>query len=89
MIDQRVDEVIASEIETFAAKWGVNPEALKAFADTTPASSISPQTVNPDLGSFDQYKAAGGTNNKLRYLRELRQAVSTFIKDEIKPFMRR
>ena len=89
VIDQRVDEVIASEIETFAAKWGVNPEALKAFADTTPASSISPQTVNPDLGSFDQYKAAGGTNNKLRYLRELRQAVSTFIKDEIKPFMRR
>ena len=89
LIEQRVDDLIETEIKNFSAKWGVNPDALKAFANTVPASEISSKTVDSSMGDFAAFKAAGGSGTKLRYLRELREAVATFVKDEIKPLTKR
>ena len=89
IIEQRVNELIETEIETFSAKWGVNPDTLKAFANTVPSSEISSKTVDSSMGDFAAFKAAGGSGTKLRYLRELREAVATFVKDEIKPLTKR
>ena len=41
------------------------------------------------MGDYAAYKAAGGSVTKLKYLRELREAVATFVKDEIKPLTKR
>lgn len=89
IIEERVDELIAKEIQDFSAKWGVNPEALKMYASTVPASEISSKTVDSSMGDYAAYKAAGGSVTKLKYLRELREAVATFVKDEIKPLTKR
>lgn len=89
VIEERVDELIAKEIQDFSAKWGVNPEALKMYASTVPASEISSKTVDASMGDYAAYKAAGGSVTKLKYLRELREAVATFVKDEIKPLTKR
>lgn len=89
VIEERVDELIAKEIQDFSAKWGVNPEALKMYANTVPASEISSKTVDASMGDYAAYKAAGGSVTKLKYLRELREAVATFVKDEIKPLTKR
>lgn len=89
VIEERVDELIAKEIQDFSAKWGVNPEALKMYASTVPASEISSKTVDSSMGDYATYKAAGGSVTKLKYLRELREAVATFVKDEIKPLTKR
>jgi len=89
IIEERVDELIAQEIQNFSAKWGVNPEALKMYASTVPASEISSKTVDSSMGDYAAYKAAGGSVTKLKYLRELREAVATFVKDEIKPLTKR
>ena len=89
VIEERVDELIAKEIRDFSAKWGVNPEALKMYASTVPASEISSKTVDASMGDYAAYKAAGGSVTKLKYLRELREAVATFVKDEIKPLTKR
>lgn len=89
VIEERVDELIAKEIQDFSTKWGVNPEALKMYASTVPASEISSKTVDASMGDYVAYKAAGGSVTKLKYLRELREAVATFVKDEIKPLTKR
>lgn len=89
VIEERVDELIAKEIQDFSAKWGVNPEALKMYASTVLASEISSTTVDASMGDYAAYKAAGGSVTKLKYLRELREAVATFVKDEIKPLTKR
>ena len=89
VIEERVDELIAKEIQDFSTKWGVNPEALKMYASTVPASEISSKTVDASMGDYAAYKAAGGSVTKLKYLRELREAVATFVKDEIKPLTKR
>lgn len=89
VIEERVDELIAKEIQDFSAKWGVNPEALKMYASTVPATEISSKTVDSSMGDYAAYKAAGGSVTKLKYLRELREAVATFVKDEIKPLTKR
>lgn len=89
VIEERVDELIAKEIQDFSAKWGVNPEALKMYASTVPASEISSKTVDASMGDYAAYKAAGGSVTKLKYLRELREAVATFVKDQIKPLTKR
>ena len=89
VIEERVDELIAKEIQDFSAKWGVNPEALKMYASTVLASEISSKTVDASMGDYAAYKAAGGSVTKLKYLRELREAVATFVKDEIKPLTKR
>lgn len=89
IIEARVDELIAQEIQNFSAKWGVNPEALKMYASTVPASEISSKTVDSSMGDYAAYKAAGGSVTKLKYLRELREAVASFVKDEIKPLTKR
>lgn len=89
IIEARVDEQIAQEIQNFSAKWGVNPEALKMYASTVPASEISSKTVDASMGDYAAYKAAGGSVAKLKYLRELRAAVASFVKNEIKPLTRR
>lgn len=62
--------------------------ALRAFAAATPASDVTPEAVNADMGNYQGYKAAGGTLSKLRYLRELRNAVAAFVRDEVKPLMK-
>lgn len=41
------------------------------------------------MGDYAAYKAAGGSDTKLKYLRELRDAVAYFVKDEIKPLTKR
>lgn len=89
IIEERVDELIAKEIQDFSAKWGVNPEALKMYASTVPASEISSKTVDASMGDYAAYKAAGGSVTKLKYLRELREAVAAFVKEEIKPLTKR
>lgn len=89
VIEERVDELVAKEIQDFSTKWGVNPEALKMYASTVPASEISSKTVDASMGDYVAYKAAGGSVTKLKYLRELREAVATFVKDEIKPLTKR
>ena len=89
VIEERVDELIAKEIQDFSTKWGVNPEALKMYASTVPTSEISSKTVDASMGDYAAYKAAGGSVTKLKYLRELREAVATFVKDEIKPLTKR
>ena len=89
VIEERVDELIAKEIQDFSTKWGVNPEALKMYASTVPDSEISSKTVDASMGDYAAYKAAGGSVTKLKYLRELREAVATFVKDEIKPLTKR
>lgn len=89
VIEERVDELIAKEIQDFSTKWGVNPEALKMYASTVPASEISSKTVDASMGDYAAYKAAGGSVTKLKYLRELREAVAAFVKDEIKPLTKR
>ena len=89
VIEERVDELIAKEIQDFSTKWGVNPEALKMYASTVPASEISSKTVDASMGDYVAYKAAGGSVTKLKYLRELREAVAAFVKDEIKPLTKR
>lgn len=89
VIEDRVNELIAQEIQNFSAKWGVNPEALKMYASTVPASEISSKTVDASMGDYMAYKAAGGTVTRLKYLRELREAVASFVKNEIKPLTKR
>ena len=88
VIDRRVQTVLEKEIRDFAATWCVNASALKAFAAATPATDVTPEGVNADMGNYSGYKAAGGTLSKLRYLRELRNAVATFVRDEVKPLMK-
>ena len=41
------------------------------------------------MGDNAAYMAAGGADTKLKYLRELRDAVAYFVKDEIKPMTKR
>ncbi len=89
LIEERVDALIEREIQTFSSQWGVNPEALKAYARTQATSDISANTVDSSIGNFNAYKEAGGTEKKLRYLRLLREAVATFVKHEIKPLTKR
>ncbi len=62
--------------------------ALKAFAAATSVTDVTPEGVNADMGNYSGYKAAGGTLSKPRYLRELRNAVATFVRDEVKPLMK-
>ena len=50
---------------------------------------ISSKTIDSSTGGFAAFKAAGGSGTKLCYLRELREAVTTFVKDEIKPLTKR
>jgi len=89
IMEDRVDELIAKDIQNFSAKWGVNPAALKVYANTVAAADISPKTVDASMGDYAAYKAAGGSDTKLKYLRELRDAVAYFVKDEIKPLTKR
>lgn len=88
VIDRRVQTVLEKEIRDFAATWCVNASALKAFAAATPDTDVTPEGVNADMGNYSGYKTAGGTLSKLRYLRELRNAVATFVRDEVKPLMK-
>ena len=68
---------------------GVNPVALQMYANTVSTSEISSKTVDASMGDYATYKAAGGSVTKLKYLRELREAVASFVKDEIKPLTKR
>ena len=76
VIEEREDKLIAKEIQDFSAKWGVNPEALKTYASAVPVSEISSKTVDASMGDYAAYTAAGGSVTKLKYLRELREAVA-------------
>ena len=49
IMEDRVDELIAKDIQNFSAKWGVNPAALKVYANTVAAADISPKTVDTYL----------------------------------------
>lgn len=89
VIDERVNERLDKEIGEFSARWGINPDELAAYANSTPASEISPQTINQNIGDYNAYKACGGTLTKLQYCRRLREAVSSFVRQDIKPFQRR
>lgn len=89
VVEERVQELLDKEIQGFAAKWGVNSEALKAFANAMPSSEITSKAVDTSMGDYQAFKTAGGTMPKLKYLRELREAVASFVKDEIKPLTRR
>ena len=89
VMEDRVNELIAQEIQNFSAKWGVNPVALQVYANTVATSEISSKTVDASMGDYAAYKAAGGSVTKLKYLRELREAVASFVKDEIKPLTKR
>ena len=89
VMEDRVNELIAQEIQTFSAKWGVNSVALQVYANTVATSEISSKTVDASMGDYAAYKAAGGSVTKLKYLRELREAVASFVKDEIKPLTKR
>ncbi len=89
VIEDRVSELIEQEIKRFSAKWGVNPVALQMYANTVSTSEISSKTVDASMGDYAAYKAAGGSVTKLKYLRELREAVASFVKDEIKPLTKR
>lgn len=89
VVEDRVNELIAEEIQNFSAKWGVNPVALQRYANTVATSEISSKTVDASMGDYAAYKAAGGSVTKLKYLRELREAVASFVKDEIKPLTKR
>ena len=50
----------------------------------TPASEISPKTVDTGMGDYTAYKAAGGKGSKLVYLKQLRQNVSEFVLEQVK-----
>lgn len=89
VMEDRVNKLISQEIQNFSAKWGVNSVALQMYANTVATSEISPKTVDASMGDYAAYKAAGGAVTKLKYLRELREAVASFVKDEIKPLTKR
>lgn len=89
VIDERINERIKSEIDAFSKKWGFNPHGLRAYALNTPSTEISSQTINTKMADYQAYKEFGGTLAKMKYLRELRQAVADFVKDDIKPLMNR
>ena len=88
VIDARVQVVLEKEMAQFSETWCVNPAALRAFAAATPASDVTPEAVDASMGNYPGYKAAGGTLTKLKYLRELRNAVAAFVRDEVKPLMK-
>lgn len=89
IMDDRLNELITREITAFSTKWGINPAALQMYASTVPTSDIASGTVDASMGDYAAYKAAGGSVTKLKYLRELRKAVASFVKDEIKPLFKR
>lgn len=88
IITDRARELVDRELKEFARKWAVNAEALRAYAEATPVSEISVESVNTSMGNYAAYKAAGGTGSKLAYLKQLRQTVVAFVKDQIKPLLK-
>lgn len=88
VVQERVLEIFDQAVADFAAKWGVNAEELKAFATNTPFSEINPDNINTSMGNFKAYKAAGGSGNKLDYIKLLRDAVADFILNDVKPLLK-
>lgn len=88
VVQERVREVLDKAVAEFAAKWSVNAEELKAFAINTPSSEVDPAKINTAMGDFKAYTEAGGSGSKLAYVKDLRQAVADFVKQEIKPLLK-
>ena len=89
VMEERVESLINREIDGFAHTWGIEPKDLKMFVSTIPSSELAPSTVDQSMGNYEAYKAAGGTDSKIRYLRGLRDAVVEFVKNEIHPLTAR
>ena len=89
VMEERVDNLINREIDSFAHTWGIEPKDLKMFVNTVPSTELAPSTVDQSMGNYEAYKKAGGTDSKIRYLRGLRDAVVDFVKNEIHPLTAR
>lgn len=88
VIDERIQELMDQMIAKFAKEWSVNESELRAYALTTPTSDVVVDKVNPGMGDFKAFQAAGGKANKLKYIRGLREAVVSFVLEDVKPLLK-
>lgn len=83
VINERIDEIVAEKLKTFADEWCV------ALNDLEYAAKYYNQDHMELQMDYAQYKEKGGSLSKIRYMKQVREYCQELIVSEIIPLLQR